>query len=144
MGIRLNISRAIFPSKYASDDDDAVDDVEVSAVALASPWTSRTQATSVLIFVVVIAALVLLGVHPLDSARWSAAVRRLQAEVDVLLRVEADDEGRDVDELLAHPDVTLADQNASVVDRLGQSELENLSLQTTLQEIFNAKTQNVI
>jgi len=49
MGIRLNISRVIFPSKYASDDDDVddvddvddfdddVDDVEVSAVVLASP-----------------------------------------------------------------------------------------------------------
>jgi len=50
MGIRLNISRVIFPSKYASDDDadddddddddaddDAAHDVEVSAVVLASP-----------------------------------------------------------------------------------------------------------
>ena len=69
-----------------------------------------------LIFVLIIAALALLGVHSLDSARGSAAVRGLEAEVDVLLRVEAHDEGGDVDELLAHPDVTLADQNASVVD----------------------------
>merc|ERR1712212_500427 len=97
-----------------------------------------------LIFVLIIASLALLGVHSLDSARGSAAVRGLEAEVDVLLRVEAHDEGGDVDELLAHPDVTLADQNASVVDRLGKSELEDLSLQTTFQKIFNTKTQNVI
>merc|ERR1712212_221853 len=97
-----------------------------------------------LIFVLIIASLALLGVHSLDSARGSAAVRGLEAEVDVLLRVEAHDEGGDVDELLAHPDVTLTDQNASVVDRLGKSEFEDLSLQTTFQKIFNTKTQNVI
>ena len=74
-----------------------------------------------LIFVLIIAALALLGVHSLDSARGSAAVRGLEAEVDVLLRVEAHDEGGDVDELLAHADVTLADEDASVMDRLGEA-----------------------
>jgi hypothetical protein len=42
------------------------------------------------------------------------------------------------------PNVALTDQDASMMVRLGQSELEDLSLQTTLQEIFDLKTQNVI
>merc|ERR1719154_754180 len=76
---------------------------------------------SVLVFAV--AALALLGVHSLDSAWGSATIWRLEAKVDVLLRVEADDERWDVDELLAHANVTLADQDASVVDRLGKPKL---------------------
>jgi len=97
-----------------------------------------------LVLVFVVAVLALLGVHPLDTARGSAAVRGFQAEVDVLLRVQTHDEGGDVDELLAHADVALADQHAGVMDRLGQTELEDLSLEPALKEIFDAETQNVI
>lgn len=42
------------------------------------------------------------------------------------------------------PNVALTDENASVVIGLGESELEDLSLQATFQEIFDFKTQNVI
>jgi len=97
-----------------------------------------------LVLVFVVAVLALLGVHSLDTARGSAAVRGLEAEVDVLLRVQTHDEGGDVDELLAHADVALADQHAGVMDRLGQTELEDLSLEPALKEIFDAETQNVI
>jgi len=96
-----------------------------------------------LVFVLVV-FFALLGVHSLDSARGSAAVRGFKAEVDVLLRVETHDERGDVDELLAHADVTLADEDASVMNRLGQTKLEDLSLETALEEVFDAKTQNVI
>jgi hypothetical protein len=40
--------------------------------------------------------------------------------------------------------VSLSDEHASMVHRLGQSQLEHLRLQTTLQEIFDLKTQDVI
>jgi hypothetical protein len=60
------------------------------------------------------------------------------------LRVEANNERRDVDDLLANTDVSLADENTSVVDRLGETELVDTSLQTTLQEIFNLQGQHVI
>jgi hypothetical protein len=40
--------------------------------------------------------------------------------------------------------VTLANENTSVVDGLGKTELEDLSLETTFQEILNLKTQDVI
>lgn len=40
--------------------------------------------------------------------------------------------------------MVLADENASVMDGLGESKFEDLGLKTSLQEIFNAKTENVI
>jgi hypothetical protein len=46
--------------------------------------------------------------------------------------------------LLANTDVTLTDEDTSVVDGFGKTELEDLSLETTLQEIFDLKTQDVI
>lgn len=46
----------------------------------------------------------------------------------MLLGVETNDEGRNVDDLLSNTDVTLADEDTSVVDGLGKSELVNLGL----------------
>lgn len=40
--------------------------------------------------------------------------------------------------------MTLANQDASMMVALGESELENLCLETSFQEIFNFQTQNVI
>ena len=40
--------------------------------------------------------------------------------------------------------MTLTNQTTSVVNRLGKSKLEDLGLQTTLHEIFNAERENVI
>jgi hypothetical protein len=57
---------------------------------------------------------------------------------------QTNDERGDVDNLLADTDVTLADEDTSVMDRLGKTELEDLGLETTLQEIFNFETQDVI
>merc|ERR1719193_570784 len=96
------------------------------------------------LILVLVFSLALLGIHSLDSARGSAAIRGFEAEVDVLLRVEPDDERGNVDELLAHANVTLADEDASVMDRLGEAKFEDLRLQTAFEEIFDAKTQNVI
>lgn len=62
----------------------------------------------------------------------------------MLLRVETDKEGRHVDDLLANGDVALSDEDTSMVNGAGQAELENLGLETTLQEILNGKSQDVI
>lgn len=62
----------------------------------------------------------------------------------MLLRVEADDEGRNVDDLLANTDVALADEDTGVVDSLGETKLEDASLKTTLQEIFDLESKHVI
>ena len=42
------------------------------------------------------------------------------------------------------PNVTLPDKDARVVDRLGKAELEDLSLQPTLQEVLDLQRQHVI
>lgn len=62
----------------------------------------------------------------------------------MLLGVETDDEGGDVDDLLANTDVALADQDTGVVDGLGETELVDTGLETTLQEIFDLQGQDVI
>lgn len=62
----------------------------------------------------------------------------------MLLRVETDDEGGHVHDLLADPDVALADEHTGVVDRLGQAELEDLGLETALEEILDLEGQDVI
>jgi len=62
----------------------------------------------------------------------------------VLLRVETDDEGWHVDDLLADANVTLADEDTSMMDGLGEAELVDASLETTLQEIFGLEGQHVI
>lgn len=46
--------------------------------------------------------------------------------------------------LLANTNVALLDQDTSVVDRLGKTELVHTSLQTSLQEIFGLESQHVI
>ena len=58
--------------------------------------------------------------------------------------IKTDNEGRNVDDLLSNTDVSLTDEDTSVVDRLGESRLENLSLETTLKEILNLESEYVI
>ena len=45
---------------------------------------------------------------------------------------------------MCSPDVALADENTSVVDGFGKTELVDAGLETTLQEILNLKGQHVI
>merc|ERR1739847_138456 len=83
-------------------------------------------------------ALVLSG----DSA-WSAAGQwRLEAEIDVFLAIESDNVGWNIDDLLSHSDVSLSDEHSSVVDRLGETELEHLSLESSLHKVLNLQTEN--
>ena len=79
-----------------------------------------------------------------DTTRTSTTKGRAEGEIDVLLGVETDDEGRNIDDLLANTDVSLADENTGVVDGLGKTELVDTGLQATLQEILNLQGQHVI
>jgi len=100
----------------------------------------------ILILSIITAILLLssLGLLPPNTARASTTEGRAEGEIDVLLGVETDNERRDVDDLLANTDVSLADENTSVVDGLGQTELVDTGLQTTLQEILNLQGQHII
>ena len=65
--------------------------------------------TSILLVIaasVVTAGVSLLGVLPLDAAGPAATERRLEAEVNVLLGIQTDDEGRDVDNLTGNKIIT--------------------------------------
>jgi len=62
----------------------------------------------------------------------------------VFCGVETDHEGRDVDELVADADVAVLDEHACVVDGLGQSHEEDLSLQAALEEVFRLEVKDVV
>ena len=81
---------------------------------------------------------------PLEATRRATTERRGESEVNVLLRVKADHEGRHVDDLAAHTDVALLDQDASVVDRLGHVELPDLGLEAALQPGLGLQLKNVL
>ena len=74
----------------------------------------------------------------------TSTVGRVEGEVNVLLRVEANDERGHVDDLLADADVALADQDAGVVDRLGEARLEDLGLEAALEEVLDLQGKHVI
>lgn len=85
-----------------------------------------------------------LGLLSADTARAAATEGRGKGEVDVLLGIEADDEGRHIDHLLADADVALTDQDTGVVDGLGETELVDAGLQAALEEILDLEGQDVI
>jgi len=97
-----------------------------------------------LLFVVAVSSVSLLHVLPLDATEASAAEGTLGGEINVLLGVEPDDERGHVDNLLADANVALTDQDAGVMDGLGQSQLEHLGLEPPLQEILDLEAEDVI
>lgn len=96
------------------------------------------------LILVTLAALSSLGLLSADTAGSATTEGRGESEVDVLLGVETDDEGWDVDDLLADSDVSLADQDTGVVDGLGKAELVDTGLETALKEILDLQGQDVI
>jgi len=104
----------------------------------------RSKGTAHGVFVVIATAATGAHVAALDTARRTATEWALEREVDVLLRFDADHEGRDVDNLLAHADVALTDENACVVDALGKAELEHLCLQPALEEVLRGEREDVV
>lgn len=98
----------------------------------------------VILLLGVLSGSTLLGVLSLDSAGSASSVRRVESKVNVLLGLESDHERRHVDNLLANSDVSLGDEDSGVVDGLGQTKLENLGLQSSLEEILGGQGQNVI
>ena len=62
----------------------------------------------------------------------------------MLLALNPDSERRDVHGPLTDANVTLEDGDTSVVDGLGQTQLEDKSLEPSLQEILDLEGQDVI
>jgi hypothetical protein len=78
------------------------------------------------------------------ASRRALSVGRVRGDVDVLLGAGANVEARDVDELPPHADVTLADEDAGVVDALGESLLEDLRLEAALQQLLGGELQDEV
>jgi hypothetical protein len=122
-----------------------------------------------LLFLIIITTFVILllsslDLLPLDTTSTTATEGTCKGKVDVLLTVKTNDEWRNVDDLLSNsiaiklafvladdifkesniPDVSLTDENTSVVNRFGKTKLVDTSLKTTLQEIFDLEGQDVI
>merc|ERR1712002_1055710 len=76
--------------------------------------------------ILIVASVILsfLRVHPLNATRGSTAVGRFKGEVDVLLRIEANDETGNIDQLLANSDVPLSDEDSGMVNGFGESQLK--------------------
>lgn len=62
----------------------------------------------------------------------------------MLLRVKANNERGNVDNLFTNTNVPLPDQNTSMVDTLSKPTLKHLSLKSSLQEILNLQSQHII
>ena len=95
------------------------------------------------IFITAVTA-TLLQVAALYTARTATAKRRVKSKVNVLLSVDTDQEGRDVYELLANTNVTLADQHTGVMNALGETELEDEGLETTFQHVLRGQREHII
>lgn len=64
--------------------------------------------------------------------------------LNVLLRRHSDHEGRDVNHLLADSDVSLTDKNTGVMDRGGELAFGNEGLKTSLHELGQVESKDVI
>jgi hypothetical protein len=112
-----------------------------------NPMRYPREASRLLVILLLLATVTLLGGLGLlspDTAEATATKWRGNGEINVLLRVETDDERGHVDDLLANADVALADENTGVVDRLGEAELVDAGLEASLQEVLNLEGQHVI
>lgn len=80
-----------------------------------------------------------------SNSTWSSTTEwRGSSEVNVLFRFQSDHERWDADNLLTNSNVSLRNQDSSVVNRLGQTQLVDLGLQSSFQEIFDLQSQDVI
>lgn len=119
-------------------------------------------------FVAIVPSCSLLSaVLSLDTTRAASTERTCQCKIDMLLAVDSNHERRDINNLLANtarqkqngvirrrsskppdetdpPDVLLADEDASVMNRLRESLLENKRLKATLEEIVGLESEHII
>ncbi len=62
----------------------------------------------------------------------------------MLFRRNTDHERGNVNQLLSNGNVSLADQDASMVDAVGNLSLHDKSLESAFQELANSETEDVI
>lgn len=80
----------------------------------------------------------------LDTAGLASLEDGGSGALDVGLGGDTDHEGRNVDGLLANSDVSLLDEDAGVMDGVGEAALLHKGLQSSLEELGGGQTENVI
>ena len=93
---------------------------------------------------VVVATLATGGLLSLESAEGASLVNGGWRELDVLLGGGSHHVRWDVDELFSNRDVSLSDEDSGVVKRFGVVPDGDLSLQSSLHELCECETEDVI
>lgn len=84
------------------------------------------------------------GTLSCQTSRRSLSVGRVDSKVNVLFRRRPDIEGRNGNKLRSNTDVTLSDQDTSMVDGLGQTLLVNLGLKAAFQQLLGGQLKDRI
>lgn len=95
-------------------------------------------------FFLVITALSGLALLSPDTAGATASKRRSKSKVNMLLRIETDDKGGNINNLLSDANMALTNEDSGMMDRLGEAELIDTSLETALKEILDLQGKDVI
>ena len=80
----------------------------------------------------------------LHSAEGTSLDHGGGGDLDVLLRGDSDHERWNVNHLLANGDVSLSDHDSGVVNRVGDLALSNEGLESSLHELVDGQTKDVI
>ena len=79
-----------------------------------------------------------------DTSRLTTSQRGFRREVDVLVRVQADEERRNIHELVLDANVAVPDEDAGVVDRARKSHLVHAGLQPALEEHLRRELEDEV
>ena len=84
------------------------------------------------------------GLLALHSSEFAGSLARGGGKSDELLGGSSHEERRDSDELLADGDVSLSDEDSGHVDGFGEVSLDNEGLESSLHELVDGQTKDVI
>jgi len=79
-----------------------------------------------------------------NASRLALSIRRVDGEINVLLGTGTNIERRNIDKLRSNTNVTLTDQNTSMVHRLRKSLLVHLGLETSLKKLLGGELKDGI
>ena len=84
------------------------------------------------------------GLLSLDTSILSSLVDRRSRVLDVILGGGTNNEGGDVNHLFADSNVSLEDEDTSVMDRLCEVTLDDKGLETSFHELRDGQTKHII
>lgn len=95
-------------------------------------------------FVIITTSSTLLGLLSLCSSELTSLVDGSGGKTDVLFRANSNHVAGNGDKLLSNGDVSLSNKNSSVMDSAGKLSLSNECLESSLHELREGQTQDVI